>query len=88
MIASVLVLAAGVAMALAGIRLLVGPTHADRIVAMELVFSSSMALVAAAALASNRPLFLDVGIGLALVGFVGTLAWARLVDAAAKDRTR
>lgn len=88
MIANVIVFAAGMATVLAGIRLLLGPTHADRVVAVELVLSSAMALVAAAALTFDRPLFLDVGIGLALVGFVGTLAWARLVDAAAKDRAR
>jgi multisubunit Na+/H+ antiporter MnhF subunit len=32
----------------------------------------------------ERPLVLDVGIGMAMVGFVGTLAWCRLIDARAR----
>ena len=37
-------------------------------------------LGAAAAWYTQRVLFLDIAIGVALVGFVATLAWARLVE--------
>jgi multicomponent Na+:H+ antiporter subunit F len=33
-----------------------------------------------AALLTQRTVFLDVAIGLAVVGFVATLAWARLIQ--------
>lgn len=69
-----------VAVGLALVRLLRGPTQADRIVALDVVFSSSLALAAAAALETAEPLFLDVGIGLSVVGFVATILWARLID--------
>jgi multicomponent Na+:H+ antiporter subunit F len=80
----VLVLVGGalVAMALAIVRLLRGPTHADRIIALDVVFSASIALAVAASLGTGRTVFLDVAIGLGLVGFVATIVWARLIDAA------
>src|SRR5690606_9499801 len=78
----VLVIAGGalLALTLAVVRLLRGPTQADRIVALDVVFSSSIALSAGAAIASSTPLYLDVGIGLSIVGFVATILWARLID--------
>ena len=69
-----------VAIALACVRLLRGPSQADRIVALDVVFSANIALTAAASLATGRALFLDIGIGAAIVGFVATIVWARLID--------
>lgn len=69
------------AAALAGFyRLLAGPTRADRVVALDLLFAAGVVLCICAALVSGSPAFLDVAIGLALVGFVGTIAWARLIE--------
>jgi multicomponent Na+:H+ antiporter subunit F len=61
-------------------RLLAGPTRADRVIALDLLFAVAVVLSICAALASGSPAFLDVAIGLALVGFVATIAWARLID--------
>jgi len=61
-------------------RLLAGPTRADRVIALDLLFAVAVVLSICAALASGSPAFLDVAIGLSLVGFVATIAWARLVD--------
>lgn len=74
------------AIALAVVRILRGPTQADRIIALDVIFSASIALTAAAALASGRALFLDIGIGLAIVGFVATIVWARLIDKSPRER--
>jgi multicomponent Na+:H+ antiporter subunit F len=76
----VMVAGALFAIALACVRLLRGPTQADRIVALDVVFSSNIVLTAAASLATGRVLFLDIGIGAAIVGFVATIVWARLID--------
>lgn len=35
--------------------------------------------------ASGRTVYLDVAIGLALVGFVATLAWSRLIQGEGRD---
>lgn len=75
-----LVLGALGAAALAMLRMLRGPTHADRVVALDIFLAAGVALCVAAALQTQRTVFLDVAIGLALVGFVATIGWARLVE--------
>jgi multicomponent Na+:H+ antiporter subunit F len=85
-LATLLIVGAVVAMALAVVRLLRGPTQVDRIVALDVVFSASIVLTAAASLVTGRPLFLDIGIGLAIVGFVATIVWARLIDQSPGER--
>jgi multicomponent Na+:H+ antiporter subunit F len=73
--------------ALAGFyRLLNGPTSADRVIALDLLFAIGIALCICAAITSNSTGFLDVAIGLALVGFVATIAWARLIDLQSSKR--
>jgi multicomponent Na+:H+ antiporter subunit F len=63
------------------LRFVIGPSDADRIVAVDILFSAAVGLCIFAAVASDRVLFLDVAIGVVLVGFVATLAWALLVEA-------
>lgn len=82
-VVTVLIVACLVSLALGTVRLLKGPTSADRIVALDIFLAGSVALCVAASLATGRTVFLDVAIGLALVGFVGTVGWARLVDRSA-----
>lgn len=76
----VLVLGSLIAVALATVRIVQGPTHADRIVALDILMASAIALCIAASLYTDRTVYLDVAIGLALVGFVATVGWARLLD--------
>ena len=77
---TLLVASALLAAALATVRILRGPAHADRIVALDIFLAAAIALAVAAALATGRTVFLDVAIGLALVGFVATVGWARLLE--------
>ena len=76
----ILVVLVLVAVALGVIRFVRGPADADRVVALDILFSAAVAMCALAALATRRVLFLDIAIGLILIGFVATLAWARLVE--------
>lgn len=69
-----------VCIALGVVRVVRGPTDADRIIALDILFAAAVALCAAAALHTQRVLFLDIAIGVALIGFVTTVAWARLVE--------
>ncbi|MFN3842006.1 MAG: monovalent cation/H+ antiporter complex subunit F [Rehaibacterium terrae] len=85
LLATVVVAGTLLALALALTRLLRGPSQADRVVALDVVFSASVAMAAAAALATGRVLFLDVAVGLAVVGFVATIVWARLIDKSPED---
>lgn len=80
-----LVAGALAAVLLAFVRILRGPSQADRIIALDVIFAASIALTVAAALATGRALFLDIGIGLAIVGFVATVVWARLIDKSPRE---
>ena len=73
-------LGALLALGLACVRLVKGPTQADRVVALDVVFSATLVLTASMAMASGWPLFLDLGIGLGAAGFVAAIVWARLID--------
>jgi multicomponent Na+:H+ antiporter subunit F len=79
---SILVAGAVVASGFATYRLVAGPTQADRVVALDILLAAAIALCIAAALATARTVFLDVAVGLALVAFVATIGWARLIEQA------
>ncbi len=88
MTVTLLVAAALIALALASARLLLGPTQADRVIALDLVLAANIALATAAGLSTGRPLFMDVAMGLAMVGFVGTVAWARIIERSAMEHRK
>jgi len=77
-----LVLAAGVAASMGLYRLVMGPSATDRVIGLDVLFAVAVALCLIAAWVSARTVYLDVAIGLALAGFVATLAWARLIQGA------
>lgn len=79
-LAVLFVLLAAAAALIGFYRLLAGPARADRVIALDLLFAAGVVLCIGAALLSGSPAFIDVALGLALVGFVGTIAWARLID--------
>ncbi len=76
----ILICAAIIAIAFAVGRVIKGPTDVERIVALDLLFAAAIALCLASALLTNDTVFLDVALGLALVGFISTMGWARLVN--------
>ena len=65
---------------LAGIRLVLGPTLADRIIALDLLSILAVAFTAAFALGSGQKELLDVALALALVAFLATLAFGRYIE--------
>lgn len=71
--------ALSIALGLALLRLMRGPTLPDRIVALELVATLLVGVVAVYSIGSRQPVYLDVGIVLALVGFLGAVAFARFM---------
>ncbi|HEY0875692.1 MAG TPA: monovalent cation/H+ antiporter complex subunit F [Vicinamibacterales bacterium] len=70
----------GVALALAVFRLVKGPTLPDRIVAMDLIGVLVVGLIVVVAAASGVRAMLDAAIVIALIGFVGTIAYATYVE--------
>jgi multicomponent Na+:H+ antiporter subunit F len=73
-----------VAIALAAIRLVRGPGLANRVVALDVIAVLGAALTALFAMQFELPVFLDVAMILALVSFVGTVAFAYYVEKGAR----
>jgi multicomponent Na+:H+ antiporter subunit F len=67
------------------IRFVWGPTLPDRVVAVDLIGVSAVCLMVVVAAGSNEPAFLDAAVVIALLGFLGTVAYARYVERRARD---
>lgn len=70
----------GISMLLTLIRLVRGPSRADRVVALDLLTILAIALIACLAVATGSDALLDVAIALALVAFLGTVALAKAIE--------
>jgi multicomponent Na+:H+ antiporter subunit F len=68
------------AAALAFIRLVRGPTLPDRVIAIDLMGVLIVCLLVVVAASTGQQAFLDVAIVIALISFVGTVAYARYVE--------
>ncbi len=62
------------------VRLIIGPTLPDRIVALDVMTVLIVSFCGLYALRSDDTAFIDVAIVLALVGFLATVALARFVE--------
>ena len=79
--AGVLALAmATIAMALAFVRLFRGPSLPDRVVALDLIGTLSVGIIAAYDITMEQPVLLDAATVVALVAFLGTVAFAHYVE--------
>lgn len=73
------------AVALAGWRLVRGPSFADRFVAFDMLTALGIGFAALTALATGRGLFLDIALALAVINFVGTVAFALFLERKAHE---
>lgn len=62
------------------VRLVLGPSLADRVVSLDLVTVLLIAIAALLALRTGEAGYLDLGLALALVGFLATVAFARYAE--------
>jgi len=70
----------GLALLIAVLRLVLGPTLPDRIVAMDLVGVLVVGLIVVLAAWTGVRATLDAAIVIALVGFLGTIAYATYLE--------
>lgn len=68
-----------VAVVLAFIRLARGPSLPDRAVALDLVATIVIGLIGVYAVMTHEARFLDLAVVLALIAFLGTVAFARFI---------
>jgi multicomponent Na+:H+ antiporter subunit F len=70
----------GVALVLTLVRIAIGPSAPDRVVALDLLTTVVIGMIAAYEIATYQPVYIDVAIALALISFLGTVAFARYVE--------
>ena len=70
----------GIAAEITLFRLLIGPTVPDRVIAIDLIGVLIVCALVVSAGATADQAYLDVAIVLALISFVGTVAYARYVE--------
>lgn len=61
------------------VRIVIGPTLADRVLALDLMTVVAMGFVGAIAVRTGLTLYLDIAIAVALLGFLATIAFARYI---------
>lgn len=66
--------------AFAFVRLVRGPSLPDRVVALDLMTTLGIGIIAVYGMATNQAVLLDVAIVLALIAFLGTVAFGRYVE--------
>lgn len=62
------------------IRLLIGPTLPDRVVALELLATVIVAITGTYAIFTDRSSFIDVAIVVALTAFLAAIGFARFLE--------
>jgi multicomponent Na+:H+ antiporter subunit F len=69
-----------IAFILAFIRLIKGPSLPDRVIALDLIAALIFGVIVTNSIANKDPIYLDVAIVLALIAFLGTIAYAKFVE--------
>ena len=68
-----------VTMALAIARALIGPTVYDRILAVNLIGTKTVLMIAVLGFMMGRPDFLDIALAYALINFIGVIAVLKFI---------
>lgn len=66
-------------MVLSAYRLLTGPTAADRVLALDTMYSNGLMALLALGLRFDSSLYFDIALLIALFGFVGSAAMAKFL---------
>ena len=79
-VATVLIAALMAPLALAAYRMIKGPGYADRFVALDMLTAVVVSVAALTAVATGRGAFVDIGLGVALINFASTCAFATFLE--------
>lgn len=67
------------ALVMTAVRVIMGPTLADRVVALDQLVAIAIGFIAVIAVKTGFGLYVDIALALALVGFLATAAFARYI---------
>ena len=69
-----------IAIAITFIRLVIGPTMLNRVVALDLMAVLAVGMMVSEAVRSGEHALLDVAVVIGITAFIGTAAFAMLID--------
>lgn len=69
-----------IAMVLLFVRFLLGPSIADRVIALDLLITTGIGIISIYSIIYNQPTFLDIAMILALIAFLGTVAFSYYLE--------
>jgi len=69
----------GLALLVSLVRIVIGPSLADRVLALDLMTVVAIGFIGGIAIRTGLMLYLDIAIALALLGFLATVALARYI---------
>ncbi|MBS9525200.1 cation:proton antiporter [Litoribacter ruber] len=67
------------------VRFLKGPTLSDRVVSLDLIITTGIGIIAIYSIHTNQPTFLDIAMILALIAFLGTVAFSYYLEKREKN---
>ncbi|MCP4473965.1 MAG: cation:proton antiporter [Gammaproteobacteria bacterium] len=62
------------------IRLLRGPSLPDRVIVLDALSMMTLSIIAVLVVKGNTPRYLDIAIALALISFLGVVAFAQFIE--------
>ncbi|MEX2350376.1 MAG: cation:proton antiporter [Flavobacteriaceae bacterium] len=62
------------------IRFLMGPSIVDRVITLDLLITTGIGVIAIYSITTNQPTFLDISMILALIAFLGTVAFSYYLE--------
>jgi multicomponent Na+:H+ antiporter subunit F len=76
------------AMLITAARVVLGPTLADRVLALDQLVAIAIGFIAVVAVRSGYDLYIDIALALGLAGFLATAAFARYISSAGKGNKK
>lgn len=67
------------------VRFLIGPSLSDRVVALDLLITIGIGIIAVYSIVSDQPTFLDIAMILALIAFLSTVAFSYYLEKREKN---
>ncbi len=66
------------------LRAALGPTVADRMIAINVIGTKAVVLIVGVSIASRQPFYVDIALVYGLIGFLATIGVAAYLDAGAR----
>lgn len=74
-----------VAIVLIFVRFIIGPSLADRVVALDLMLTTGIGVIGVYSVYTDQPTFLDIAMIMALIAFLGTVAYSYYLEKREKN---